>query len=109
MTHLPIHKRYYLNPQRDAAILEWLARQPNESEAIRAVLHAHVTGLLSASSNAESHGPGSDLALLRQVVQAAVTEAMAGLTITGATASNPVDAGRFEAVLDEFGDNLLLG
>ena len=51
-----------------------------------------------------------DLALIRQVVQAAVAEALAQVTISREAAATTADSTtEFELAPDEFGDNLLLG
>lgn len=68
----------YLDPVQDAAILDWLSGQENQSGAIRRVLKA------ALESGHSSNGCALDWGELRAVVERAVQTALAGLAVTPA-------------------------
>lgn len=87
-----IRKYVYLNPRRDADILEYLARQDSESAAIRHALREHIAG---------RRVPGLDREALRQVLR----EELVGLALQAA----PIEADdELDELLDDLSDNLLM-
>jgi hypothetical protein len=96
--YVPMH--IYLNPERDEAILTWLAGQKNRSAAVREALSVYLQTEKSnpATSQITTQAvidPATiyqaidaalaerlDLGVIRQVVEAAVGQALAGLELS---------------------------
>lgn len=95
---VPLH--VYFNPERDTANLRWLEQQQSKSAAVREALRAYlqwqaddvasseVTVLATVDADTiyqavdEALAERLDLTAIRQVVEAAVGNALAGLTLT---------------------------
>ena len=87
-----VRKYVYLNDERDADILEYLARQDSESAAIRRALREQLAGRRTS---------GLDRETLRQVLR----EELAGLALQAA----PIEADdELDDLLDDLSDNLLM-
>lgn len=94
--YVPMH--IYFNPERDEAILTWLAGQKNRSAAVREALSAYLQ-IETSHPATPSQVPAQaiidpatiyqaidaalaerlDLSIIRQVVEAAVSQSLAGL------------------------------
>jgi hypothetical protein len=109
----------YLNPDRDQEILLWLKAQPSKSAAIRDVLQHHIQ---SASPSVGQEVPINleviqaavagaltehfDITLFRQLVEAAIGSALAGLTITTGSIDTSQN-NEADAMLDALDDHLI--
>ena len=75
-----------LNGERDADIIAWLNAQDSKSDAVRDALRQAI-----APSRPHSDMPALDLGAIRQVVEAALDERLAGLALASGSTRQDTD------------------
>ncbi len=98
-----ITKTFYLNREKDADLVDYLAEQRNESGTIGAALRAYMTTTRSSTPQFDQEELTAAVAsAVRRTVESALSSALAGVTVTGEEQTADDNEDEFE-----FGGGLL--
>lgn len=98
-----IRRYFYFDEERDAEILAWLARQPNQSHIVRRLIRREILRERSEEENDDQNQAGLDADTLRQVIR----EELARVSVQTAASNDGQNLGTEDEETTEMLESLL--